>query len=78
TTPEKDGVIETALEDVAGTKLSFQWIPDASKDEKLNAAIASDTLADIVSLPGVTNSTIRRALSAGQFWDIEPFLSEFP
>lgn len=78
TTPEKNGVIETALEEVAGTDLTFQWIPDASKDEKLNAAIASDTLADIVSLPGVTNSTIRRALSAGQFWDIEPYLSEFP
>ncbi|GGF43317.1 sugar ABC transporter substrate-binding protein [Microbacterium sorbitolivorans] len=78
TTPEKGGTIEVALEDLVGEDLNFQWIPDASKDEKLNAAIASDTLADIVSLPGVTNSTIRRSLAAGQFWDIEPYLSEFP
>src|SRR5690606_16440959 len=77
TTPAKGGVIETALEEVVGADLEFQWIPDASKDEKLNAAIASNTLADIVSL-GLANSTVRRALASGQFWDIEPFLADFP
>jgi putative aldouronate transport system substrate-binding protein len=44
TTPEKGGAIETALEEVVGKDLDFQWIPAASKDEKLNAAIASDNL----------------------------------
>jgi putative aldouronate transport system substrate-binding protein len=77
TTPEKGGAIETALEEVVGKDLDFQWIPAASKDEKLNAAIASDNLADIVPL-SLTESTARRALTSGQFWDIEPFLADFP
>ncbi|WP_156762159.1 extracellular solute-binding protein [Microbacterium karelineae] len=77
TTPEPDGVIESALQEHAGVDVEFQWVPAASQDEKLNSAIASDSLADIVSLPKADNSTVRRALTSGQFWDVEEYLDEF-
>ncbi|MBD5785403.1 extracellular solute-binding protein [Cellulosimicrobium terreum] len=78
TTPEKDGVIETELESYTGKDIEFQWVPDASKDEKINAALASDSLADIVSLTNINNSTVRQAMAQGQFWDVEEYLSEYP
>ncbi|WP_110588579.1 extracellular solute-binding protein [Microbacterium suaedae] len=78
TTPETDGVIETALEEHTGFDIDFQWIPSASMDEKLNAAIASDTLADVVAMPTPDSSTLRRALASGQFWDVEEYLDDFP
>ncbi|MGO1413050.1 MAG: hypothetical protein ACTHVH_00710 [Microbacterium gubbeenense] len=78
TTPEPGGTIETALEALSDTDLEFQWIPDASRDEKLSAALASNTLADIVTLPGGGITTVVRALTSGQFWDIEDYLDEFP
>ena len=78
TTPEADGPIETALEEYTGTELDFQWVPDASKDEKINAALASDSLADITSLTNTTNTSVRQALKSGQFWDVEPFLEDYP
>lgn len=78
TTPETDGVIETALEEHTGLTIEFQWVPDASRDEKINAALASDSLADIVSLTSINNTTVRQAMSQGQFWDVEEYLAEFP
>ncbi|WP_156762160.1 extracellular solute-binding protein [Microbacterium karelineae] len=78
TTPDTDGIIETALQEHTGFDIEFQWIPAASMDEKLNAALASDSLADIVAMPKPDSSTLRRALASGQFWDVEEYLDEFP
>jgi len=78
TTPEADGPIRTALEEYTGTELNFQWVPDASKDEKINAALASDTLADITSITNTSNTSVRQALRSGQFWDVEKYLKDYP
>ncbi|WP_251452150.1 extracellular solute-binding protein [Microbacterium sp. Marseille-Q6648] len=78
TTPESGGPIESALEEHTGIDIDFQWVPDASKDEKINAALASDSLADITSLTNIANTSVRQALTSGQFWDVEPYLEEFP
>lgn len=69
--------ITNAIEEYTNTELEFQWIPDASKEERLNTALASNNLADIVTLTILDNSSVRNALKAGQFWDVEPFLDEF-
>jgi putative aldouronate transport system substrate-binding protein len=78
TTPEKGGAIETALEDYTGTEFEVQWVPDASKEEKINAALASGTLADIVSLTQSDSTTVRTALTSGMFWDVEDYLADYP
>ncbi|MCA5892968.1 extracellular solute-binding protein [Isoptericola sp. NEAU-Y5] len=78
TTPEKDGVIEKALEEHTGEKFEMQWVPDASKEEKINAALASGTLADIVSLTQGDSTTVRQALTSGMFWDVEKYLADYP
>lgn len=78
TTPEKDGVIESGLQDHTGMDIEFKWVPDASKEEKLNAALASGELADIVSLTVIDDTTIRSSLTSGGFWDVEEYLAEFP
>lgn len=78
TPPEPDNPVQKALEEKTGVDLSIQWVPDAVREEKLNAALASDNLTDITMLPRVDNTSIRRALTSGQFWDVEPYLEEFP
>ncbi|MEC6747981.1 extracellular solute-binding protein [Marinilactibacillus sp. XAAS-LB27] len=69
--------ITNAVEEYTNTQLEFQWIPDASKEERLNTALASGNLADIVTLTIMENSSVRNALKAGQFWDVEPYLDDF-
>jgi putative aldouronate transport system substrate-binding protein len=78
TTPAADGPIEAALEDFTGEKFEVQWVPDASKEEKVNAALASGSLADIVALTMTTSSTVRQAMSSGMFWDVEKYLADYP
>jgi putative aldouronate transport system substrate-binding protein len=77
-TPEKDGAIQAALEEATGDEFEIQWIPAASVEEKLNAALASGALADIVSMYPIDSSQVRQAMTSGMFWDVEPYLEEFP
>ena len=77
TTPEASGPIMTALKEHSGVDFEFQWVPDASKEEKINAALASGSLADINTL-NQGMAAVREPLKSGMFWDVEPFLSEFP
>lgn len=72
------GEIESKLEEHTGINIDFSWIPDASKDERINAALASNSLSDIVTLTDIKNTTVRNALASGMFWDVEPYLEEFP
>lgn len=71
------GEVEGLLEEYTGMDIEFNWVPDASKEERINAALASNTLADIVSLTQISNTTVRQALGSGLFWDVEPYLAEF-
>lgn len=77
TTPPPDGLIESELQDYTGVDIQFQWVPDASKEEKINAAIASDSMPELVSLTQVNSSAVRNALASGMFWDVEPYLSDY-
>jgi len=77
TTPTSGGPIEQGIAELTGTEVKFQWVPAASADEKINAVLASDTLADINTLTNIGNASVRNALASGQFWDVEPYLSEF-
>jgi putative aldouronate transport system substrate-binding protein len=72
-------VVISKIEEATKTKLTFNWIPDSTKDERMIAAIASGELSDIVTLSGLTtNSSIRQALKSGVFWEISKYLDEYP
>ncbi|MEL7976659.1 extracellular solute-binding protein [Isoptericola sp. F-RaC21] len=77
-TPDEDGPVQTALEKYTGEDLKFQWVPAASSAEKLNAALSSGALADMVSMAPVDSSTVRQSLTSGMFWDVEPYLKDYP
>ncbi|MFL6561420.1 MAG: extracellular solute-binding protein, partial [Bacillus sp. (in: firmicutes)] len=66
------------IEKNTNTEIKFSWIPDASKEERINTALASDSLADIVTLTILENSSVRNALKSGMFWNVEDYLDEFP
>ena len=78
TTPEKDGPVEKAIEDATGYNINFQWIPAASAGEKLTAALASNKLADVVTLNSINSSPMRKAQADGQFWEVSEYLDDYP
>ncbi|MGP9707163.1 extracellular solute-binding protein [Brachybacterium sp. AOP42-C2-15] len=77
TTPEASGPVQSGLTEALGQEFEIQWVPDASKEEKMNAALASGSVSDITSISNLTNSSIRSGVTSGLFWDVEPFLGEF-
>lgn len=77
-TPSPDGPVMTGLTEHSGTEFEIQWVPDASKEEKINAALASSSVADITTLNQLAMPSIRDALSSGLFWEVEDFLADYP
>lgn len=75
--PPTDTVLNK-IEEATNADIKFSWIPDASKEERLNTSLASGSLADIVTLTMLENSSVRNALKAGVFWDVGSYLDEFP
>lgn len=72
------GDVQSKLEKYTGMKIKFSWVPDASKDEKINAALASKSLTDVTSLTDISNATVRKAMKSGMFWDVEKYLKDYP
>ncbi|KAF1299163.1 sugar ABC transporter substrate-binding protein [Enterococcus sp. JM4C] len=70
-------VIVDKIEEATNTDITFNWIPDASKEERLTTALASDELADIVTITIMQNSSVRNALKSGMFWDVKDYLKDY-
>lgn len=75
--PSNDSPVIRKLEQLTGTNLSFEFVPSSSYGDNLNIALASDTLADITVIPDKTPSFIN-AVRAGMFWDLGPYLDDYP
>ncbi|RFB18599.1 extracellular solute-binding protein [Bacillus sp. HNG] len=71
--------IEKLLEEKTGVELTIQWTPDTSYEEKLNTAFATETLPEAVFLKNQTTFIqFKEAIRDEQFWEIGPYLDEFP
>lgn len=66
------------IQEKTNTEIKFSWVPDASKEERINTALASGSLADIVTLTMLDNSSVRNALKSGMFWEVEQYLNDYP
>ncbi|WP_284645344.1 extracellular solute-binding protein [Paenibacillus silviterrae] len=71
--------IEKLLEERTNTNLTIQWVPDGSYDEKLNAAFATGGLPQAVFMRNQTSLLLfREAFRSNQFWEIGPYLKDYP
>ncbi|MBN2980040.1 MULTISPECIES: extracellular solute-binding protein [Cohnella] len=71
--------IKTEVEKLTNTKLTYQFFPADTYEEKLNSSFATGTLPQVTYLKNSTTFLLmREAIKDGQFWEIGPYLSEFP
>lgn len=79
TTETPTDTIKTELEKLTNTKLTYQFFPADTYEEKLNTAFATGSLPQATYLKNATTFLLmREAIKDGQFWEIGPYLSEFP
>lgn len=58
-------------------EMDVQWIPDPEFQTKLNLALASGELPDVVSAQNPDDINTLNAVEKGVFWDLDPFLGDF-
>lgn len=78
--PKADSEVFKQLQAYTNTKLDISWVPASSYTDKLNALIASKDLPQIIYMlaNGNKNSGLVNALRSGMFWEIGPYLKDYP
>lgn len=71
-----DARIEEMIEEKLNVDLDIQWIPASTFPDRMNAAFATGSLTDVVNI-SMTGAN-REAIRDGQFWEIEPYLGDYP
>jgi putative aldouronate transport system substrate-binding protein len=77
-TPKADNAVLKALEEATNTKLDITWVPKAQIDEKTNLMLASGDLPQLMYIQSLKSPSIINAAQSGAFWDVEPYLKEYP
>ncbi|MFH5183359.1 extracellular solute-binding protein [Paenibacillus sp. TAB 01] len=78
--PKADNPLIKKVEEVTNTKLSINWVPASSYADKLTASIASSDLPNllVVLSANLRNPVISNAVNSGVFWDLTPYLNDYP
>lgn len=66
------------IEELAGVKLDIIWSPSPTYDEKVNATLASNKLPEVILISNNRGENIVDAVGGGAFWELGPYLNEFP
>lgn len=64
--------------EVLGAELDITMVPGTGYEDKVNTMLASNTLPRMVVISNLKSSAFVNAADAGAFWDIEPFLADYP
>lgn len=76
--PEPDGVYQKELEKRTNTKMNITWITGPDFVQRLNVALASGELADLMTINDVTNPVFQDMVKQGAFWDLSPYIKDYP
>lgn len=78
--PKADSEAFKQLQAFTNAKLDVSWVPASSYTDKLNALIASQDLPQIVYVlaNGNKNSGFINAVRSGMFWEVGPYLKDYP
>lgn len=76
--PKADNEILKGIEEFTRTKLDINWVPSSAYQDKLNVTIASNEMPKVMLITDPKNQAVSAAVKAGAFWELGPFLKEFP
>lgn len=71
-------IIKNELEKLTNTKLTYNFFPADTYEEKLSSSFATGSFPEVVYMKNqATFIQMREAIRDGQFWEIGPYLPEF-
>lgn len=78
TAPKEDSFIITETERITGTDLDITYVPANVYEEKINVTMTSGEMPQVVMIQNITGTSVINAIRSGMFWDLTPYLDEFP
>ncbi|WP_165452525.1 extracellular solute-binding protein [Paenibacillus thalictri] len=78
TAPKADGPIVKETERIANAKLNITYVPFNVYSEKLNVTMTSGDMPQAIMVENPFVTSIVNGIRAGMFWDLTPYLNEFP
>jgi putative aldouronate transport system substrate-binding protein len=78
TAPKLDGPIVKETERIANAKLDITYVPFNVYSEKLNVTMTSGDMPQAIMVENPFITSILNGVRSGMFWDLTPFLNEFP
>lgn len=79
--PSADNPIIKEFEKKTNTKLNITWVSAANWSDyvdRLNVVMSSGDLPELLKLNDMTNPLFQQMVKQGAFWDLTPFLENYP
>lgn len=73
-----DNVIKRAIEKATNSKMNIQWVSNNIYKDKLNLTLASGQIPDLTFISDPFSSSFRSLVNQGVFWDITPYIKDYP
>ncbi|WP_175638522.1 extracellular solute-binding protein [Metabacillus schmidteae] len=78
TPPSNDSAVKKEIEKATNSKLNIEWVSANNYTDKLNVMLASGDLPDLMLIPDPFNPVFRKAAEQGAFWDVSPYIKDYP
>ncbi|MCE3203091.1 extracellular solute-binding protein [Paenibacillus sonchi] len=75
-TPARD--IVTEIDKLTGVRLELTWVPEGVYTDKMNTAMATGSLGKVTFVKVTDYNLVKNAIRSGAFWEIGPYLKDFP
>lgn len=73
-----DNVIKREIEKATNSKMTIQWVSNNIYTDKLNLTLASGDIPDLIMINDPFGSTFTKMVKQGAFWDITPYIQDYP
>jgi putative aldouronate transport system substrate-binding protein len=78
TAPKDDGAVVVETERISNAELDITWVPYNVYNEKLNVTMTSGEMPQVIMVENPFTTSILNGIKSGMFWEIDPYLDEFP
>ena len=78
TPPSNDNAIEKEIEKATNTSLDIEWVSANNYGDRFNVMLASGDLPDLMLVPDPFSQVVRQAAEQGAFWDVGPYIKDYP
>ncbi|SFK98360.1 putative aldouronate transport system substrate-binding protein [Paenibacillus sp. 1_12] len=76
--PSLDNPVLKEFEKRTHTKLTVTWVPGGDYSDRVNVALATGDIADLIKIPNITTPLFLQMVKQGAFWDLTPYVKSYP